>query len=80
MNAVPVMHEAWGAWPYLAPIWILFWLVVVVIVIKFVGRRWATGSCSARPQDGATATLAERFARGEIDESEYRSRLAALRQ
>ena len=45
-----------------------------MIVLFFVGRRraWWRG----RPGEG---TLADVFARGEIDEAEYRTRLDVLR-
>jgi putative membrane protein len=51
---------------------LLFWTTVVVLFVLF-GRRWR------RRQDGET-TLADVFARGEITEAEYRSRLAVLRE
>lgn len=50
-------------------------IAVVFIAVRYLGPR-------TRPADGrATAEqiLAERYARGEIDEEEYRRRLRALR-
>ena len=81
MNALPLMHETWGAWPWIAPLWILLWIVVIVTVIRLVSRRggvWCgpRGDVSRGPQE----ILADRFARGEIDASEYRARLDTLRQ
>lgn len=61
---------------------VLFWGLVVlggVALIRYLAR-------SSRPSDGTDTprvtperVLAERFARGEIDEQEYRSQLATLR-
>jgi putative membrane protein len=56
---------------------VLFWGLVVGAIVLII--RAATSS----PRQQALTTdprriLAERFARGEIDETEYRARLAAL--
>lgn len=62
-------------------------VAAVVALVILVSRR-ATGAppppgTPAQPVPGgyeaAQRVLAERFARGEIDESEYRARLAVLR-
>ena len=41
---IPLLHESWGAWPLLAPLWILLWIVVIATVIRFLvlrrGGRW----------------------------------------
>ncbi|WP_315098982.1 SHOCT domain-containing protein [uncultured Cellulomonas sp.] len=66
-----------GPWFLLVP---LFWFGLVVLVIALVGRRrraWA-GWEGRRDAGSARAVLAERYARGEIDETEYRSRLEVL--
>jgi putative membrane protein len=78
--SIPLMHEAW---PWFAPIWILFWILVVALVVRFVfwrRRAWCTGGGGPRGGRGPDEILAERFARGEIDAAEYRARLDALRQ
>jgi len=59
------------------PIFPIFWLVAFIAVLLFFAtmgrRRWHDhGSSTGRSR------LAERFASGEIDEDEYRSRLAVL--
>ena len=65
----------------------LFWILVFVLVFSLVGRRWRR---AAWAQDGsygppwargasAEQTLAERFAKGDIDETEFRARLEVLR-
>ena len=73
-----LMHEAWGGWPWLAPLWILFWIVVIVLAFRFFTKRGAwCGPRRATTHDPA-AILAERFARGEIDAAEYRARLEVV--
>ncbi|RAY11446.1 SHOCT domain-containing protein [Actinomadura craniellae] len=52
----------------------LFWVAVAVGAFWLLRRR----SAPADPRAGARAVLAERYARGEIDEDEYRSRLVVL--
>ncbi|RKT87267.1 putative membrane protein [Saccharopolyspora antimicrobica] len=56
---------------------VLFWVLVVVAIIALVRYLQRTG----RADSGSTRAeevLAERFARGEIDEEEYRRRLETL--
>jgi putative membrane protein len=65
-----------GAWGYLLMTanMLLFWVLIVagiVVLVRYFGRPGSTGSSSE-------TILAERFARGEIDEEEYRSRLRTL--
>jgi putative membrane protein len=57
-------------WWILVPI--AFWLLAIAAVVSW-RRRWG-----GRP--GAESALGEAFARGEITEAEYRSRLAVLRE
>ena len=63
----------------------LFWFLVIGLIIFLVtrGRRraWANGDYGPPWARGASAesTLAERFAKGDIDETEYRARLEVLR-
>jgi putative membrane protein len=60
------------------PIWPLLWIGVIVTIVWFFKRRHWT---AARPQSGgerARDILAERFARGEITNEEYRDRLEQL--
>jgi len=76
-----LMHATWGIWPWIAPLWILFWIVVIATVFRLFFRRGG-GWCGPgyRSARGANEILAERFARGEIDAAEYRARQEALRQ
>ena len=70
-------HEHWaehaGGW---WPIFPLFWFLLIFGLI-FVFRR----GCRGRYHSGRAgeSALGERFARGEIDEREYRERLDVLR-
>jgi putative membrane protein len=66
----------------------IFWILVIGLIIFLVSRRrrdWAYGGPNASYGPpwarGASAesTLAERFAKGDIDETEYRARLEVLR-
>ncbi|MFZ3573021.1 SHOCT domain-containing protein [Streptomyces sp. BH097] len=60
---------------------VLFWVLLIavgVLLFRVLSRAEDTGTTSRgasfRPED----VLAERFARGEIDEDEYRRRLSVL--
>jgi putative membrane protein len=55
---------------------LLVWVLVVVGVVALI-RYLRRVTPASRP--AAEELLAERFARGEIDEQEYRDRLAVLR-
>ena len=76
--AVTVMgaSERHGRGPVRAFAVVLFLVVIAVVVIAalFVMRWWRKG-----PSRRAAGVLAERYARGEIDEAEYRERLNVLR-
>ncbi|HXF37889.1 MAG TPA: SHOCT domain-containing protein [Actinomycetota bacterium] len=65
----------WGGGPWIGLVWLLFWALLVIGAISLFRRRTpgrdALGS--------GAAVLAERYARGEIDEHEYRRRLRVLR-
>ncbi|KAA0022041.1 hypothetical protein [Antrihabitans cavernicola] len=65
-------HDGWGGPPpffFLIPIAI--WVTVIAVVI--VTRRRFRGHTGV-------GTLRDSFARGEIDETEYRTRLAVLKE
>ena len=66
-----------GPWFLLVP---LFWfgLVALLFVIGGRRRRRFLAEWDGPRGGGARAVLAERFARGEIDETEYRTRLEVL--
>ena len=61
---------------------VLFWGVVIlgiVALVRYLGRSSPPAGGAGVPRPSAEQVLAERFARGEIDEQEYQSRLATLR-
>ncbi len=77
--AGPIAHHwGFGPGPWLFILVPLFWFLVLGLVFALVGRRrWRRhGPMSTR---SAEATLAERFAQGDIEEVEYRARLEVLR-
>ncbi len=72
-------HEHWaghgGAW---WPIFPLFWILFFVGLFYFISRRKAHHR-SQRPRYTGQSVLAERYAKGEINEQEYRERLQVLK-
>jgi putative membrane protein len=64
-------HDGWGPGPWLLIPWLL-----LIAVLVWVWLRWRRQPSS---RDGESV-LAERYARGEIDDDEYRSRLTILRE
>ena len=66
----------------------IFWILVIGLVVFLVSRRrhaWANAGAEGygppwmRAGSSAESTLAERYAKGDIDETEYRARLEVLR-
>jgi putative membrane protein len=72
-----------GLWFLLIP---LFWVLILGTLFAIFGRRWRRAAANGygphgrlAPARQAEVTLAERFAKGDIDESEYRARLEVIR-
>ena len=65
-------HEGPGPWVLVFP---LFWLAVVAGFVFLFRRRRGTDHIRS-----GQAVLAERYARGEISEEEYRTRAAVLKE
>jgi putative membrane protein len=65
-----------GGWWFIFP---LLWLALIVGAIIFFGRR-VRGGFRQRPFLSGETVLAERYARGEISEDEYRERLSVLKK
>jgi putative membrane protein len=61
---------------------LVFWALVVAVGVLLyrVLRRGEGGGGRGGPDEPARQTLAERYARGEIDDEEYRRRLETLRR
>ncbi|MGE5288869.1 MAG: SHOCT domain-containing protein [Micromonosporaceae bacterium] len=78
----------WGGWIFGGLATVAFWallVIAIVLLVRAVGRPRVYGGGPNQPPQStyqappAETILAERFARGEIDEEEFRNRLAALR-
>jgi putative membrane protein len=63
-------HDSWF------PLFPLLFLGLWLALFLTIGRRWRHGYGHG---PSGESVLAERYARGEIDEAEYRSRRAVLR-
>ena len=67
----------WSGWLVMLLVMVAFWALVVWAIVALFR--------DTRPRDGRSehhdplGVLAERFARGEIDETEYRTRADVLR-
>lgn len=72
---MPMMDGNWSGWGWwwMAIAMVLFWGAVALVVVLLVRRP--TSSTRRDAQD----VLDERYARGEIDAEEYRTRREALR-
>ncbi|PJE08363.1 MAG: hypothetical protein CK429_23720 [Mycobacterium sp.] len=72
----------WGGWILTAVVAMVFFallITAIVLVVRYLtGGRGGTGT-SPRART-AEDLLAERLARGEIDDAEFRQRMTALRE
>lgn len=69
----------WGGWVVMTVVMVLFWaLVVFAVVALFRGTGRGPRVDGAGEQRDAMTILDERFAHGEIDEDEYRTRRDVL--
>jgi putative membrane protein len=81
MNVFVLASDEWPhhGWFLLFP---LLWIAVIALLVRFVflrGGCWGFGRHGGPWPDRARSILAERYARGEIGEEEYRRRLEHLR-
>ena len=78
MTTLLATHEHWGypgGWWLLAPLaWFLFFFLFFGVLRGFFWRR----NRHHFQASSGRSILADRYARGEIDEQEYRQRLAVL--
>jgi putative membrane protein len=68
--------SGWG-WAFMVLGTVLFWAVLIAGIV-LVMRRGGRGNFWGSNRPSSEELLAQRFARGEIDEAEYRQRLAVL--
>jgi putative membrane protein len=79
-------HHGGGGWAWLAMsvsmfLFLALIIVVAVLIVRALSRSGPVHGEHPGPRGGPAPEqiLAERYARGEIDEEEYRRRLAVLR-
>ncbi len=73
----------WGSWILMTLAMVVVWALVITATVLAI--RYLTGGShpsQASPSSARAAedVLAERFARGEIDDDEYRQRMTTLRE
>ena len=70
----------WGAWIAMTMMMLVFWGAIALIVVAVL-RHTTNAPVRERGEPGRDATqiLDERFARGEIEEDDYRKRREVLR-
>jgi len=78
-------HWGWGSWLLTTGTTIVFWALVITAVVLLARyllslSQRPTGTPRAAGASNAEQVLAERYARGEIDDEEYQRRLGLLRQ
>jgi putative membrane protein len=69
--------SGWG-WFAMTLGMVAFWGLIITAVVMFV-RAVGPASTTSAPPSSPEQILAERFARGEIDQDEYHRNLATLR-
>ncbi|MEV8550210.1 SHOCT domain-containing protein [Streptomyces glaucescens] len=73
--------SGWG-WFAMSASMILFWVLIItlgVLLFRALARAGNTETATGTREADPEKLLAERFARGEIDEDEYDRRLTVLR-
>jgi putative membrane protein len=74
--------NGWAHWVWMAETFLL-WALLITAVVLVVRYLVSLGGASASPAAGAPreeGVLADRYARGEIDDDEYQKRMTVLRQ
>lgn len=80
------MRDMWNygygydlGFPFFPLLWLLFWVFVIFMVFGRK-RRWDRHFHDSSKEMTAEEVLADRFARGEIDEKEYEKRVEVLKK
>jgi putative membrane protein len=74
------LAEVHHGWWWIFPIFWFVWLFVIAFLVWGRGAGWRRHPGHWDGRTSGEGVLAERYARGEIDEAEYRRRLAVLRE
>ena len=72
----------WGPWLGMGFGMVLFWGLIiagVIVLVRYLASGRDRGGPDGGGRDSAERILADRFARGEIDEDEFRQRRELLR-
>ena len=74
-----------GGWGYVLMTlsMLMFWGLVIgaiVALVRYLGPAQGTGRVSSTTPSGPERILADRFARGEIDEEEFQRRMTVVRR
>lgn len=75
-------HYGWGGGALSGLLTLLLIALVIlgiIALVRYIGHQTDRGTGPGRRPTRAEEILSERFARGEIDEEEYRRRLETLR-
>lgn len=78
MTTLLATHEHWG---HAGGGWFLFplvWILILFLIFGVLRRSFWRRNHHRFHSASGRSVLAERYARGEIDEQEYRQRLAVL--
>ena len=71
-------HMSGWAWGFMGIGSVLLWVALIVGIVALVRHLSGGGALGFGSRSSAEELLAQRFARGEIDEAEYRQRMAVL--
>jgi putative membrane protein len=69
----------WGGWLVMSLVMVAFWALLVFAVMAIFRGAGRSGEPDRKVDRDPLQILEERFARGEIDEDEYRARAEVLR-
>ena len=72
----------WAHWVWMAETFLLWGLVItaVVLVVRYLVSLGGASASAAAGVPREEGLLAERYARGELDDGEYQRRMTVLRQ
>lgn len=69
----------WAGWLLMVAVMVVFWAMVLWAVMAIFRSTQTPAGGGGAPHRSPMDILDERFARGEIDETEYRARAEVLR-